>query len=270
MHPAGINLSCCLHSPCLGSCSGWARGGVSLCSQHRWEVRLSWGKGFSKETSCCKRSPACGAALGLLPAHCDPEVAREVWLGAPREGPGQSLPWHKWQQLLPRGSLTQRSWGDNCVCLGWVPAFHLPCLAHRWFPGLECPFRRWEKHNKCVGKVTGKAGRGEEADFCPGVGGWGCGVHSWLSPTHLQHNCPERRAKESFSGHLGRAGPGPGSTGWMPGAHPQLWSVLEPLPSALVSPSRNHSHWLGKPHLWAAGQLKSPKQSLPSPLRCLL
>lgn len=69
-----------------------------------------------------------------------------------------------------------------------------PCLAHRWFPGLECPFRHWEKHNKFVGEVIGKAGRGKEADFCPRVGGWGCGVHSWLSLTHLQQGGMLRKA----------------------------------------------------------------------------
>lgn len=145
------------------------------------------------------------------------------------------------------------------MCLG--PCLP-PSLAQRWFPGLECPFRHWEKHNKFVGKVIGKAGLGKEADFCPGVGGWAAlGVHSWLSPTHLQHSFPGRRVQESFSGHLGRNGqqlavPGSGSTGWVPGAHPRLCSVLEPLPSVLVSPNRNPSHLLRKPHLWVAGYLK--------------
>lgn len=31
------------------------------------------------------------------------------------------------------------------------------------------------------------------------------------------------------------------------------------LPSVLVSPSRNHSHLLGKLHLWVAGYLKKPQ-----------
>lgn len=135
----------------------------------------------------------------------------------------------------------------------------------RWFPGLECPFGHWEKHNKFVGKVVGKAGLGEKRLIT---------VPGWVSPTHLQHSFPGRSAKESSGGHLGRnrqqlAVPGPGSTGWVPGAHPQICSVLEPLPSVLVSPNTNHSHLLGKPHLWAAGLLKNPKQSLPSTLRCL-
>ncbi|RLV63340.1 hypothetical protein DV515_00018371 [Chloebia gouldiae] len=107
-------------------------------------------RGFSKEASCCNQS---------LTRVCCPGTAASTLIQ--REAPGeaeggQSLSWHN-------GSLTQRSWGDNRVCLGWLPAFRLP------------------------------------ANFCPRVGGWGCGVHSWLSPTHLQHNCPGRRVKDSFS-----------------------------------------------------------------------
>lgn len=143
--------------------------------------------------------------------------------------------------------------------------------AQRWFPGLECPFGHWEKHNKFVGKVVGKAGLGEKRLISvPGWAACTAGSHPHICSTAF----PGSSVKESFGGHLGRnrqqlAVPSPGSTGWVPGAHPQLCSVLEPLPSVLVSPSTNHSHLLGNPHLWAAGSLKNPKQSLPSTLRCL-
>lgn len=72
LDPAGINLCCCADLSCLGRLPRCGLGvGFLACSQHRWdeEVRVSWYKRFSKETSCCDQSLACVCALPWAACH---------------------------------------------------------------------------------------------------------------------------------------------------------------------------------------------------------
>lgn len=140
--PAGINLCCCIDLSELGRLPQCGLGvGFLACSQHRWdeEMRVSWYKHFSKETSCCDQSLACVcSALGSLPGQSDAEVAGEVWLGASKERvPGKRREGRRRAQAPRRAhpgtsdghcypvnsfSAAQRPWGGNGLHVGCVPA----------------------------------------------------------------------------------------------------------------------------------------------------
>lgn len=137
-----------------------------------------------------------------------------------------------------------------CVWAGSLPSL----------PLLRNGFQAWNVHLGTGKSTTNLLERWlEKQDLVKrliSVSGWVAVLGVQHAQLALTHTSAAQLPREASQGKLwwrnGQqlAVPGPGSTGWVPGAHPQLWAVLEPLPSLLVSPNRNHSHLLGKPHLW--------------------